>query len=36
MTLGLGRGKVIQYNSPDLYLFCPQYLILSTNDFDAV
>ena len=35
MTLGQGHGKVIQYISPDPYIFCTKYLRFSSNSFDV-
>ena len=35
VTLGQGHGKVIQYISPDPYIFCAKYLRFSWNGFDV-
>ena len=34
VTLGQGQGKVTQYISPDLYVFCPKYLRFGSKGFD--
>ena len=35
VTLGQGHQQVIQYISPDSYIFCAKYLKFSWNGFDV-
>ena len=35
VTLGQGHGNVIQYILPNLFIFLPKYLRLSSNSFDV-